>query len=171
LCSNWNSIVKRYKEKPTLLNNVGSAGPYRDRKVSLHDGGIRAPFFVRWPAKIKPGQVDAETLFGGVDLLPTLASLVGADIPKGLDGQDLSAAWLGKSMARGKPLFWHDRPGWSAMRDKQWKAHLQKGEFRLYDLSKDPSESNNIAKKHPELTKRYGKMLRQWEASLPKGKK
>jgi arylsulfatase A-like enzyme len=171
LCNNWDGIAKRYTEKPTLLNNVGSAGPYRDRKISLHDGGTHVPFFVRWPAKIKPGQVNTETVFGGVDLLPTLGRISGAKIPNGLDGHDLAAAWAGKAVERPEPLFWQDRPGWSAMRDGKWKAHLQKGKFRLYDLRNDPSESDEVSKKHPELTERYTKMLKQWEGELPKGKR
>lgn len=171
LCNNWDNIVKRYKEKPLLLNNVGSAGPYRDRKISLHDGGIHAPFFVRWPAQIKPGQVDATTLFGGVDLLPSLAALTGARIPDGLDGHDLSGAFLGRAQQRPEPLFWNDKPGWSTMRDKQWKAHLQKGQLRLYDLGKDPSESVNLAKKNPELTEKYREQLTQWETSISQMRK
>jgi arylsulfatase A-like enzyme len=149
-----------------LLNNVGSAGPYRDRKISLHDGGIHAPFIVRWPAKIKAGSINSKTLFSGVDLLPTLATLAGADVPDGLDGEDLSAAWLGTARERVKPIFWNDRPGWSALRDKQWKAHLQQGEFRLYDLSKDPSESNDLAKKYREVAADYLRQLKQWESSI-----
>ncbi len=52
------ALRKRYKKTPLLINNVGSSGPYRDRKNSLNDGGIHIPFFVRWPAGIKPGQVN-----------------------------------------------------------------------------------------------------------------
>lgn len=171
LCNNWDNIAKRYKEKPSLLNNVGSSGPYRDRKMSLHDGGIHVPFFVRWPAKIKAGQVDAETVFGGVDLLPTLGRMVGAKVPKGIDGVDLSEAWDGEAVERPAPLYWNDRPGWSALRDKQWKAHLQKNTFRLYDITEDPSESNELSGTHPEVAERYKQMLKQWENELPKGKK
>lgn len=167
LCNNWDAIAKRYREKPTLLNNVGSAGPYRDRKISLNDGGIHAPFFIRWPTKIKAGSVDAKSVIGGVDLLPTFARLAGAKIPEGIDGEDFAAALAGKPKERAKPLLFNDKPGWSALREKQWKAHLQSGEFRLYDLTKDPSESNNVAKKHPEVAEQYLSQLKQWEAELP----
>jgi len=170
LCNNWDSIVQRYKEKPLLLNNVGSSGPYRDRKISLHDGGTHVPFFVRWPAKINAGQVNSETVFGGVDLLPTLGRIVGTKVPEGIDGVDLATAWTGKAVERPAPLYWNDRPGWSALRERQWKAHLQRNKFRLYDLEQDPSESNELSKKHPEVAERYEKMLKQWEAELPKGK-
>jgi arylsulfatase A-like enzyme len=159
-------LVARYPKKPLLLNNVGSSGPYRDRKVSLHDGGIHVPFIVRWPAKVEAGTVDRETVIGGVDLLPTLASLVGASVPDEIDGEDMSAAWLGDVTAREKPLFWNDRPGWSALRFDQWKAHLEKGTLRLYDLTDDPSESVNLVAKYPEVAERCLKQLKQWDASI-----
>ena len=168
LCNNWEDIAERYREQPTLLNNVGSAGPYRDRKISLHDGGTHVPLIVRWPARIRPGQVNAATVFGGVDLLPTLCSLAGAGVPAGLDGVDLSSAWMGESPERA-PVFWQDRPGWSALRERQWKAHLQNGKFRLYDLQSDPSESNDAARQHPEIAEKYLKDLKQWEASIQAG--
>lgn len=161
--SNWDSIIKRYKESPTLLNNVGSAGPFRSRKTSLYDGGVRAPFFVRWPARIEPGQVDNKTVFGGVDLLPTLAALGGAKIPPwSLDGQDMSAAWQGKPQPRQKPLYFSDRPQWLAMRDKQWKAHMKGNEFTLFNVTSDPSESIDLSSQHPELADQYKRMLNSW---------
>jgi len=168
LCNNWDAIAERAKEKPTLLNCVGSSGPLRDRKISLHDGGTRVPYFVRWPAKIKAGQVDSTSVIGGVDLMPTLARIAGAKAPKGIDGVDRAETWIGKASERSAPLYWNDRPGWSALRDKKWKAHLQKDAFRLYDLTADPSESNELSKKNPELAERYKNMLKQWEKELPK---
>lgn len=170
-CNNWDSIVERYRERPTLLNCVGSSGPLRDRKISLNEGGTRVPFIVRWPAKIKPGRINSKTVFCGVDVFPTLGKLVGADVPEGLDGRDLSAAWFGREIERPGPAFWNDRPGWSTLREGKWKAHLQKKKARLYDLTNDPSESKDLSGEYPEITDRYVKMLKQWEATLPKGKK
>lgn len=160
-------LVGRYHEKPLLLNNVGSAGPYRDRKASLHDGGIHVPLLMRWPRRIPAGAVDETTLFGGVDLLPTLVTLAGATLPAGLDGEDLSRALLGTPQRRKTPLFWNDRPGWSALRDGPWKAHVQGTRLRLYDLGEDPSESEDLAAEHAERATRYRRQLKAWEASLP----
>ena len=167
LCNNWDRIAERYQELPLLLNNVGSSGPFRDRKISLHDGGIHVPFFVRWPACIAAGSVDMETVLAGVDLLPTLATIVQAETPEDLDGIDLSAAWLGQPQRRADPIYWNDRPGWSALRDRQWKAHLEGKVFRLYDLLNDPSESKDLSRYYPEIARRYFNKLKKWEASLP----
>ena len=171
LCNNWDRIAERYQELPLLLNNVGASGPFRDRKISLHDGGTHVPFFVHWPARIKGGSVDMETVLAGVDLLPTLATIVQAQTPEDLDGIDLSAAWLGQPQQRAGPIYWNDRPGWSALRDKQWKAHLQGKKFRLYDLLKDPSESEDLSRDYPEVAGRYFNALKKWEASLPAKKR
>ncbi len=163
LSSNWNSIIERYKERPTLLNNVGSAGAFRSRKSSLYDGGVRAPLFIHWPGKIKAEQVDEKTVFSGVDFLPTIAALAGADIPKThLDGQDLSKAFLGNPVERDSILYWSDKPWWVSLRDKQWKAHIIRNEFLLFDLNKDPSESDNLASKYPEKVEKYRKLLKDW---------
>ncbi len=75
--NNWDDVIRRYKERPTLLNNVGSSGPFRERKSSMYEGGTRVPFIVRWPGKIPGNTVDDRTILGGVDYFPTLASLVG----------------------------------------------------------------------------------------------
>ncbi|VGO19481.1 sulfatase family protein [Pontiella sulfatireligans] len=165
----WDRIIPRFKKDPNLMNSVGSAGPYRDRKFALHDGGIHVPFFIRWPAKINPG-IDRDTVFCGVDLMPTLAELVGADAPEEIDGEDLSEAWLGAPQAREKTLLWSDNPRWLALRDRQWKAHLQGDTVRLYSLNEDLSESNDLAGAYPEVAGKYFKTLKQWEISIyPKG--
>ena len=160
-------LAGRYRENPLLLNSVGSAGPHRDRKTSLHDGGIRAPMLVRWPARIPSGAVDVRTVFGGVDLLPTLAALAGARVPEGIDGEDLSAAWLGQARDRDRPLFWNDRPGWSAMRLGRWKAHLQGEQFRLHDILKDPAESSDQSETEADAADRCRRELIRWESMLP----
>ena len=110
-------------------------------------------------------------MLAGVDLLPTLATIVQAETPEDLDGIDLSAAWLGQPQQRAGPIYWNDRPGWSALRDKQWKAHLQGKKFRLYDLLKDPSESEDLSRDYPEVAGRYFNALKKWEASLPAKKR
>ena len=163
---NRGQLAKRIQERPTLINCVGSSGPFRDRKISLHDGGTRVPFLVRWPGKVPSGKINSETIFTGVDLLPTIATLVGAEIPQNLDGENLVAALAGESIKRSGPHYWNDRPGWTTVRDKQWKAHLQKGKIRLFNILQDPSESNNLSQHLPEKASHYLALLEAWEAAV-----
>ncbi|MEM1157897.1 MAG: sulfatase-like hydrolase/transferase [Verrucomicrobiota bacterium] len=163
---NLESLEKRIKQRPTLINCVGSAGPYRDRKISLNDGGVRTPLFVRWPGKIPPGSVNEDTIFTGVDWLPTIASLAGAGVPDDIDGVNLADALFNKLVERPKIHFWNDRPGWTTLRDKQWKAHLKKGDFFLYDILRDPSESQDLSSQFPEISANYAKLLNDFDAMI-----
>lgn len=161
-------LANRYVERPSLLNNTGSAGPYRDRKLSLHEGGIRVPLLMRWPGKIPAGLVNDTTIVGGVDFLPTLLALAGPRAEAmDTDGVDFGAALRGGRTFRRKPLFWNDRPGWSALRDGDWKAHLRRGKLSLYNLSSDPSESTDLTELFPEIAAKYRALLEQFEATLP----
>ncbi|MGB0258750.1 MAG: sulfatase family protein [Coraliomargarita sp.] len=159
-------LTERMQKRPTLINCVGSAGPYRARKMSLNDGGVRTPLFVRWPGMIPAGKLNHETIFTGVDWLPTLASVANAQTPANLDGVDLAEALFGAKIERAKVHFWNDRSGWTTLRDKQWKAHLQEGQLRLFDIIQDPSESNDVSQQFPEISKDYAQRLQDFEASI-----
>ena len=81
-----------------------NSGPFRGIKRSLYEGGIREPFIVRWPGTTPAGHVDNETVIGGVDYLPTVASLAGVALTGdySLDGEDLSAALTGNHRGKEK---------------------------------------------------------------------
>ena len=78
------SVVERYHTRPDLLNSVGSAKIYKERKISLHDGGIRVPYIVSWPDREPEGKVDETSVIHGTDWLPTLASICNVKLPEGL---------------------------------------------------------------------------------------
>ena len=153
---------------------LGYAGPFRGGKHEQYEGGVRAPFIVRWPGRVKAGKTDTSSVISGMDWLPTLCKLAGiTDLPATLDGEDVSEIWLGDSRQRTKPLFWKtstpNRSG--SMRDGNWKIHVHprrgKG-TELYDLSQDPSERRNLADAMPDVTDRLTNELKAWMASLPK---
>jgi len=96
----------------------GSAGPLRDKKGDLYEGGIRVPGMIRWPGHVKPGTVSDEPVCG-VDLLPTLCELVGIPAPadRTLDGVSILPVLKDDKtkLIRKQPLYWqfnasHSKP-------------------------------------------------------------
>jgi N-acetylgalactosamine-6-sulfatase len=68
----------------------GSPGPFRGRKRSLYEGGVREPGIVRWPGRVPAGRVESKAVVSGVDLFPTLAKLAGTSAPQNVDGEDVA---------------------------------------------------------------------------------
>ena len=84
-------------------------GPARGSKWNTYEGGIRVPFMVRWPGRVRPGSISRTPIIG-TDLFPTLAAVVGAtpDPKVPLDGVNLLPLWEGReSVVRDGPLVWH----------------------------------------------------------------
>lgn len=164
-------------------SGVGSAGPFRGRKRSLYEGGVRVPFIVRWPGRIPAGRVDSQSVVAGVDWLPTVCQLAGVPVPTGhaLDGEDVSDILLGQSRPRRKPLLWEwrfhifgepfHRSPILAIREGDWKLLLNPDRSRveLYDLPRDPTELSNLAEKHPGRVSALAKKALDWQATLPPG--
>ena len=110
----------------TPMHPHGSAGPLRDKKGSMYEGGIRVPGILRWPGHTRLGTVCAEPVCG-VDLLPTLCEIAGIAVPadRAIDGASLLPAFDGKPIERKTPLYWqyacaHSKPK-VAMRVGDWK--------------------------------------------------
>ena len=100
-----------------------------------------------------------------IDFVPTFMELAGqeASYPRNLsplDGISLTPTFVGQKLLRQKPLFFQ-YGGWQAIRKGSWKLVRQKtGPWQLYDLSKDRTETQNLASTFPERTQR---MQEQWE--------
>lgn len=127
--------------------------PLRDGKGSLFDGGTRVCAFVNWPDHIKPGAVDG--IIHAVDMYPTLATLAGASTTKckPLDGVNV---WETISTGKASPrteVIYNIEPYRAAIRQGNWKLIWRTtlpATSDLYDLSKDPSETKNLAAEHPD---------------------
>ena len=169
-------------------------GNLRGKKGSNWDGGIRVPGIFSWPAVIPKNRVEKQPA-GLVDLLPTLCGLLNLEVPQDrmIDGSDLSPLLKGKpdSFKRHQPMFWHlqkSRPI-VAMRDgdfslvanpdyeistsnmfqERWIPRVKDGgykDFQLFDLSKDPGQTQNIASEYPELLKNLKSKLLQINQSV-----
>ena len=154
-----------------LENMLGSAGPFRERKHSYYDGGIRQPFVIRWPRHVPQGRVDSTSVIAGVDWLPSVCAIAGIVIePDAFDGEDVSDGWLGSARERKKDLYWKgfDPAGRPIIRRGVWKLHLRRsGGAELYNLERDPGERTNVARRHPALAKRLVDAVSKWNATLP----
>ncbi len=157
------------------LGDHKPAGPFRGGKNTIFEGGTRLPFVVRWPDRVKPGVSDA--LVSQVDFCASFAALTGqklgtSDAP---DSFNVMPALLGESPIGREHLLLHS--GTVAIRKGHWKfipanEATQQAAPRsgpkagaLYDLSKDPSESINIAEQHPEVVEKLSKELEQLRES------
>ncbi len=160
---------------------LGSPGPFRGRKRSMFEGGLRMPCIARWPGKIPPGRVDETSVMTGVDWLPTMCGIAGVKVPDiKPDGEDVSDMLMGKSRARKKPIMWEWRYGVAgekayrppalAIRDGKWKLFVNPDGTgaQLYDIPADPQERKNLIKQHPDVAKRLTKQLLDWKKTLPK---
>ena len=127
--------------------------PYRGWKITLFEGGIRAPMFIKWPARIEPG-TRVETPVTHVDVMPTLAAAGGATLPQGvaIDGKNMLPAAMGTGTITRKDeaIFWQSgyyqvvRAGdWKL----QWNGRQQKS--WLFNLAEDPTEQDNLAEENP----------------------
>ncbi len=88
---------------------AGSTGPFRGRKTSIYEGGIRMPLIVSMPGRIPQGKVNDTTVVAAIDFLPTLSAIIGTKMTARTDGEDMSGAWMGAGMSRKEPVFWRWR--------------------------------------------------------------
>ena len=160
----------------------------RGTKTSVYENGIRAPFFIKWPAKIPQG-VKFTNLAAHIDVMPTLLEACSVPVPKDLklDGLSLMPLLTSKvkilpereifiqGHAGSEPFkYFHftvrgqryklisptDDPYGDISRPTEADVKKMISNLELYDIEKDSSEINNIAKQHPEIVK---SMLTKYE--------
>lgn len=181
MCENidWNTgrVLARLDElrlsRDTIVIYFSDNGPnswrwnggMKGRKGTLDEGGLRVPFLIRWPGRIRGG-TRVDRIAGAIDLFPTLTSLARipgkASLP--LDGRDLSPLMLGGSQAQ-----WPDRMLFSmharkaAVRTQQFRLDP---EGRLFDMNADPGQTRDIAAEKPGTAARLGHALDAWKAEM-----
>ena len=156
-----------------LVGEHKPGGIYKGDKYSAYEAGTRVPTILNWPGKVKPQVSDA--LVGQVDLLASIAELVGVPVKAELDSKNQLKTWLGKQ-AKGREylleesyvmgLRWKNwkyiqptnkaQPGWITA--KYIDAGYRK-EPQLFDLSKDPSEQKNLANERSDMVAKLEEAL------------
>lgn len=149
--------------------------PLRGGKGRQWEGGIREPFYIKWPGATTTGQ-QCDTPVIGTDLYPTLLELAGLPLRPNqhLDGLSLVPLLKGQTLPA-RPLFWHyphygnqgGEPSSIITRGK-WKLiyYLEDQRYELYDIDGDISESNNVVDQHPEIQESLSRELKSWIAEM-----
>ena len=159
----------------------GWAGPWRGHYFTAWEGGIRAPFLIRWPGKIPAGRVN-DGIVHGVDLFPTLASITGAAVPndRAIDGVDQSNLFLGRtetSSREGIIIWCADRL--QAVKWRNFKLHFYQQETMfspavklpvplLFNLYTNPREDEEKVAHDSWVVGPVLKQIGVFEASLKK---
>jgi arylsulfatase A len=160
------------------LGDHAPAGPFRDGKYSVYEGGTRTPFITWWPGRIAPGVSDE--IVCTIDMAASLARLTGQTIANGSfsDSVDVLAALLGTGDARGRTALVQQDNGTSGRfgyREGKWKlvrlppgkkdrrANSASGSAdpydALYDLDADPGETTDVRGRFPDVAARLSRDL------------
>ncbi|HEX2974676.1 MAG TPA: arylsulfatase [Bacteroidales bacterium] len=145
-----------------------SNGPLRGYKRDMYEGGIRTAMLVKWPGKVKPGsKTDHISAFW--DVMPTLADIVGSQVPADIDGISFLPTLLGKkNQKQHEYLYWefHEQGGKTGVVMGNWKAvklnadKVPGGDIELYNLENDPGEKTNIAADNPDIVKKMAEIMK-----------
>ncbi|MEC8656953.1 MAG: sulfatase/phosphatase domain-containing protein, partial [Verrucomicrobiota bacterium] len=165
-------LNKRYDYNEQADDIVSDLAPLKGEKGSLHEGGIRVPLIVKYPKMIKRGTTCSEPTIS-YDFYPTFVAAARGSLPKNqtIDGlnilpllQNPKAKLNRKALHWHYPHYHHDRPS-GAIRERDWKLieYLDgTGDIELYHISKDLSESNNLADERKGKVADLRKKLSAW---------
>ncbi len=161
--SSDNGPETTWKEREKLFNHI-SAGGFRGGKRDIYEGGHRVPFIVRWPAGIAEAGRRWDGPVSQLDVLATLADMVGETLPTnaGEDSVSFYDVLRNPDSAReALPLIHHEIKGRFAIRDGDWKLVLPHGDkpAELYHLGDDPAETTDVIASHAEVATRLEKRI------------
>ena len=175
-----NTLVIFTSDNGPWLNygdHAGSSGGFREGKGTSFEGGQREPTIMRWPGVIPAGKV-TNKLLSNIDILPTIAALTGAQLPKAkIDGVSFVDLLKGDETKtpREEFLYYYRKNSLEAVRKHDWKLVFehpgrtyegnlpgkdgQPGKApedfpfpkALYNLSRDPGERYNVLEQNPEI--------------------
>jgi len=158
-----------------FISDNGGALPYKSQNKPLnggkhtsYEGGIRIPFIVSWPARLKPGVCHNPVI--ALDILPTVLAAVGIPVPKGtvFDGRDIMPFLLGKEQQPDREFFWcgGSQDPWWAVRKGEWKVVSFRGTTQLFNLREDVSEKNDLAAVKPDMLQQLSALHDGWLAQM-----
>ena len=151
------------------ISNGSINAPLRGQKTTVLEGGIRVPFFIKWPARLTAGQKVSDFVLS-LDICPTFVAAAGGSVSEkdNFTGVNLIPFLTGQTNKVPHVIMeWRYTVG-AAIRDGDWKLiRLPDRLPMLYHLSEDISEQHDLALQKPEKTKMLLEKLGTWEVNLP----
>ena len=148
-------------------------GGMKGKKGSMDEGGVRVPFFIRWPKHVTAG-LKIPQIAGAIDLLPTLTDLAKVPLtaPKPLDGRSLKSLLTAQGVQHAD---WPEREIISMQAGgKKTQLSVRSQGFRLdaagalYDMEADPGQTRNVADSHSEEAMRLKAVAAKFTSELPR---
>lgn len=146
--------------------------PYRGWKITMFEGGLRVPMFVKWPEQI-PAGIQVDTPVAHIDVMPTMAAAAGAQLSESLeiDGTDILplVTEAGRDSWSRKTLFWQNGH-YQVVRHGDWKLQVNDLasdgiKYWLYNLAEDPTEQLNLVSSHPTKVQELKSLLAAHQAA------
>ena len=167
------------------LTIYANNGVLKGGKRTSFEGGLRVPMIISHP-DIKTANMVSNAMVSALDLHPTICAMTGSEIPKNVDGINLSPMFNGEQLDTERRALYWDTPYQKAIRKGKWKllinerdpsagkpekrVEVLKGTF-LYDLEEDPGESKDLSSGYPEIKQDLLKDLQKWQAEVKKSQK
>ena len=175
---------EKYAYKRDEVFDHWSAEPFRGLKRDIYEGGHHVPFLIKWPGVTRAGTV-CDALVSQIDIMATLASSLGFDLPKDAaeDSHDLVPLIKGEiekvrdshvhntrdssyAIRHGEWILVSGKNGYMSGRNKAWEAKRNypadnDSDVELYHFAKDPGQKNDVAAEHPEKVKEMLSLLKK----------
>ncbi|MBN2133157.1 MAG: sulfatase [Sedimentisphaerales bacterium] len=176
-----NTLVIFTSDNGGLTPRNTSNYPLMGGKSFPFEAGMKVPFIVKWPGKIKPGTSEQRVI--GMDIYPTMLGAAGLPLrpEQHVDGLDLMPVLTQDATLKRRPIvfyfphYTHATGPFSALIEDDWKLirfyNDEHGAYLLYNLAVDPEEQNNLAatnvQMRSKLSRRLDTLLREMKAEMP----
>ena len=180
MCENidWNvgrvidKVAELGLEKRTIILYFSDNGPngwrwnggMKGRKGSTDEGGVRSPLFIQWAGVIEPGKTVTQ-IAGAIDLLPTLADMVGIELysDKPLDGVSLKPLLFGSDYEWEERFIFNHWRNATSVRSQHYRLDYND---RLFDMVKDPGQRNDVSARYAGVWQEMVNAKTAWEKEV-----
>ncbi|MGB0372889.1 MAG: sulfatase-like hydrolase/transferase [Opitutales bacterium] len=165
--------------------DVGMSGSLRDGKWTNFEGGVRVPFIIRWPGKVKPN-AESDAMIGIIDMLPTFCEIAGIAVPNDrvIDGVNVLPQLMGDK--RSKPLrdvqivpgatiihnewkyYTNTQLPYNKKGPENWDAYKPVNAGALFNLKEDIGETTDVSAEYPEVAESLKKKMEAFMAEFEK---